>query len=479
MQTADEGNRRQLSTWVGERESYTVVETDVRTGEFDCCILDWATLLDTQDAIRTRKGEDRIPLPFVLLVPEQRADAIIQALQRDRRDLRFLVDEVLRMPVSRLELEQRLDSVIRARHQAISLHEEHEQLHAIRDTHRGHGIVITDTAGTIEYVNRGFEQQSGYSAEAVLGKTPNVLNSGEHDDSFFADLWETITAGEEWRGEVVNERTDGERYVLDQVITPLTGPEGEIERFVAVNHEITEIRALADSLEAEREQLELLNRVLRHDVRNDMNVILGWMEALEPYLDSDGDAILDRIFRSGQHVVELTDIAKEIVEAIIAGKDVSLEPVDLAPVLETVVETRQETFEQAKILIEGQTPVVTVEANEMLSAVFRNLINNAVQHNDRAVPEVTISSAVTDEQVRIRVADNGPGIPEAQRDRIFGSDEKGLESTGTGMGLYLVAELMAMYHGSVRVEDNEPRGAVFDVALPRVDPSGGGRHVPT
>lgn len=78
-----------------------------------------------------------------------------------------------------------------------------------------------------------------------------------------------------------------------------------------------------------------------------------------------------------------------------------------------------------------------------------------------------------DDSVRIRVADNGPGIPEDQRDRIFESDEKGLDSTGTGMGLYLVTNLVDMYDGSVWIEDNEPRGTVFVVELPTTDASGG------
>jgi len=414
-----------------------------------------------------------MPLPFVLLLPEQRADEIIKTLQNDPRDLHSLVDELLRMPVSRLELEQRLESVLRARHQAVVIHEEHEQLHAIRDKHRGHGVIITDTDGTIEYVNRGFEQQSGYSDEEVLGKTPNVLNSGEHDDLFFADLWETITTGEKWQGEVINERRDGEKYVVDQVIVPVTGPEGNIEQFVAVNHEITELREVTDSLNEQREQLELLNRVLRHDIRNDMSVILGWMEMLDAHVDGEGEAILDRVLTSGQHVVELTDIAKTIVEAIFEGEDISLEPVELGSLLETVIETRKETFDQATIRIDGQPPAVTVEANEMLSAIFRNLINNAVQHNDADEPRVTVSSHVDDDSVRIRVADNGPGIPEDQRDRIFDSDEKGLDSTGTGMGLYLVTNLVDMYDGSVWIEDNEPRGTVFVVELPATDASGG------
>lgn len=343
LRTTDEGNRRQLTNWFADQEAYEIVETDVRTGEFDCCILDWTTLLDNQGAVRTRKQAERIPLPVVLLVPEQRADEIIKTLQNDDRDLHSLVDELLRMPLSHLELEQRLASVLRARRQAVVLHEEHEQL-------------------------------------------------------------------------------------------------------------------------------ELLNRMLRHDIRNEMQVIMGWIEALRSHTDSDGQEVLDKTLTSGQHVVELTDAAKNIIEAIFGREDISPEPVALGTVLENIIETRKETFDEATIRMADQRPAVTVEANEMLSAVFRNLINNAVQHNNADEPRVTISSEIDDELVRIRIADNGPGIPDEQRDQIFDSDEKGLDSQGTGMGLYLVANLVDMYDGSVWIEDNEPCGAVFVVELHTTDP---------
>jgi len=133
IRTRDEGNRRQLTKWVGDQETYDVVEADIQTGEFDCCILDWMTLLDNQDAIRSRKQAEQIPLSFTLLALEQRADEITKPLQDNGRELYSLVDELLRMPVSGLELEHRLELVLRARHQAVVLDKEHERIHGIRD----------------------------------------------------------------------------------------------------------------------------------------------------------------------------------------------------------------------------------------------------------------------------------------------------------------------------------------------------------
>jgi signal transduction histidine kinase len=105
----------------------------------------------------------------------------------------------------------------------------------------------------------------------------------------------------------------------------------------------------------------------------------------------------------------------------------------------------------------------------MLQSVFRNLVKNAIEHNDKTVPEVTVSVSERDDTVLARVADNGPGIPDEQRSEIFGKGEKGLESDGTGIGLYLVSTLVDQYGGDVWIEDNEPEGTVFTVELPKLE----------
>jgi signal transduction histidine kinase len=110
---------------------------------------------------------------------------------------------------------------------------------------------------------------------------------------------------------------------------------------------------------------------------------------------------------------------------------------------------------------------VSVTADEMVTSVFRHILQNAIQHNDREVPEVRVTGTAHDETVVIRIADDGPGIPDERKSDVFGKGETGLESEGSGMGLYLVETLVDRYGGDVWVEDNEPRGAVFVIELPR------------
>jgi signal transduction histidine kinase len=111
-------------------------------------------------------------------------------------------------------------------------------------------------------------------------------------------------------------------------------------------------------------------------------------------------------------------------------------------------------------------PDVTVVGNTLLSSVFTNLLNNAVQHNDTDDPTVEVEATATDEVLRVRIADDGPGIPDRQKERIFGRGERGLDSGGSGLGLYLVERLLEDFGGSITVSDNEPRGSVFEIELP-------------
>jgi signal transduction histidine kinase len=265
------------------------------------------------------------------------------------------------------------------------------------------------------------------------------------------------------------ERDHPQRWeLLDGVLrTPVTqlSLETRLDTLSRLQQQAATVHRQRDQLQQRSEQLALLNRVLRHDVRNDTNVIQGWVERLDDHVDEAGEPILDHVRTAADHVVELTTAAREFVETIDADDDPDLEPVALADVLSEEVARRRETFEEATIELD-EPPAVTVAANELLAAVFRNLVNNAVQHNDTDDPTVTITAEDRGESVVVRVADDGPGVLDEHKAELFAADTKGLESEGTGMGLYLVERLLDVYGGDVRVEDNTPRGAVFEVELP-------------
>jgi diguanylate cyclase (GGDEF)-like protein/PAS domain S-box-containing protein len=122
-----------------------------------------------------------------------------------------------------------------------------------------HAIVITDADGKFTWVNPAFEQLTGYSAAEAIGQTFDLLRSGRHSLTFYQNIWDTITAGRVWHGEITNRRRDGSHYVEEQTITPVRGPQGEISAFVSIKLDITERKRQEVARERELAELAVLH----------------------------------------------------------------------------------------------------------------------------------------------------------------------------------------------------------------------------
>jgi signal transduction histidine kinase len=214
--------------------------------------------------------------------------------------------------------------------------------------------------------------------------------------------------------------------------------------------------------------LETLNRILRHDIRNDVVVMSRLGAKLQEHVEEDGEDLLNQLLERGDHIRNLTNGLRELMRTLLEEES-ELKPVRLDTVIESEVRDVSQSYDDSTVTM-GDVPRVSVKGNKMLSSVFRNILENAIRHNDCEVPEVDISAQKRVNRVEVRISDNGPGIPESIREDIFGKGEKGLQSNGTGIGLYLVNQLVEEYGGEVWVEDNDPRGAVIVVELERMWP---------
>lgn len=153
-----------------------------------------------------------------------------------------------------------------------TIREKNERLRTFRKAieHAGHAIFLTDPDGTITYANRAVESVTGYPRDEVLGQDPSLWKSGEHDDSFYEEMWETILGGEVWEGSIVNRRKDGSKRWVDMTIAPIVD-DGVVEQFVAVDTDVTERRRREEKIANQKRRLEVLNhtnRVLRDVNRN-------------------------------------------------------------------------------------------------------------------------------------------------------------------------------------------------------------------
>jgi PAS domain S-box-containing protein len=141
----------------------------------------------------------------------------------------------------------------------------------------GDSIVITDTMGNIQYVNPRFEQTTGYSTQEVMGKNSRILKSGKSSPAFYNELWETITAGQEWTGHLSNKKKDGSLYEEEAMISPVRDDTGKIIAYVAVKRDITE-RMWADEQMRQQARLLDLAPVLVRDMKHRIGF---WSKGLE------------------------------------------------------------------------------------------------------------------------------------------------------------------------------------------------------
>lgn len=258
------------------------------------------------------------------------------------------------------------------------------------------------------------------------------------------------------------------RQLVDEVLsTPIDI--AELQRRL---DSLARIRSQSLVLERKTDQLLLLNRITRHDIRNDMSVILGWTEQLADHTDDAGDEIRQRILDSSQHVVDLTKAVREFVNTLQTAGEPDLQAVDLKNVMADELTKRRATFDGAEFVVDGTIPEISVRANDLLASVFRNVLNNAVQHNDSDTPRVVITVVEHVETVAITVADNGPAIAPGRREAVLGRTEQGLDHPAAGLGLYLVDTLVTQYGGTVQITDADLGGAAIEIELQKTSPNG-------
>jgi PAS domain S-box-containing protein len=216
------------------------------------------------------------------------------------------------------------------------------------------------------------------------------------------------------------------------------------------------------------EELTILNRVVRHDIRNDAALLIGELERAKTALGDEDGEVADRIGHAlgdAEHVVDVTETVGDLVD-VVTGEDAEPGTVDLVATLAREVERARSVHADATFDLDVRAePIVT--GNEMLSSVFRNLLNNAVDHNDADSPAVDVTVNVDGAFAEVRVADDGPGIPDDRKTELFERGEQRLDSAGIGLGLYLVERLTTRFGGDVTVEDADSGGAAFVVRLQR------------
>ena len=329
-------------------------------------------------------------------------------------------------------------------------------------------VFVKNREGEYLLANEATAAAYGLTPDEVEGKSEGeIIPDADDSAAFRQDDLEVIESGEPKNvGEETLTTAAGETRILQTTKIPYQIAETGEDAVLGYARDVTDLKEYERTLEEQRDTLMLLNQVVRHDIRNQLMVVKSYTELLEDSLPDDQSQTYARtVIGAAKQAADITETARDVTDVLLqAGTD--QEPVDLRTELNQQIERIRSEKDRATVTVNESIPDVTVLADGLLEGVFRNLLTNAVVHNDKQVAEIAVSTSVSEDAVCVSIADNGPGIPDDHKEQIFQEGEKGLESGGTGIGLYLVKTLVNRYDGDVWIEDNEPTGSVFVVELP-------------
>lgn len=345
-----------------------------------------------------------------------------------------------------------------------------------------HSIVaITDSRGTITYVNDKFCEISQYSREELLGQNHRVLNSGFHSREFFRQMLSTISQGKVWQGEIRNRRKDGSIYWVDTTVVPFMDSRGNPYQYAAIRTDITErkrneeelIHAKEEAEAASRAKSEFLSR-MSHELRTPLNAIIGFTQLLESGVDGELTSAqresAGHILQSGWHLLDLINEILDLARIESGRMAINMENVELQPLVDECADMIMPVANEKGIILDNH--IASQPGNWWIRAdrvrikqVLLNLMSNAVKYNKPDGEVGLTCEEAPNGMIRIAVTDRGNGISADHIASLFQPfsrlDADKSEIQGAGVGLAVTKSLVELMGGRIGVDSTVGEGATF------------------
>lgn len=441
-------------------ETTTTVEALDRT--FDCCIFDTHEFNRVAGTIQSRRDTSSpIFLPFVLLVGEGTVTDSVEVWE--------YVDDVIELPVEKQALQTRLENLIDRRRTSLELVEREAELaytvedlrlkeRAMDEAPIGITIAAADGDGDnpLLYANEQFAAITGYDSN-VLGKDCRFLQGEETSEATVDQIREAIEAEEPVSVDILNYRRNGQKFWNDLDIAPIHDDEGRVTHFVGFQTAITERKI--------REQrLEVLNRVLSHNMRNKMSIIQGYLTLLQDEFPAgEVPESIAKIDTAAANLLGLAESVQDIERTLHVAQS-QADVVDLATWVEQMVSAFRDQFPDVRFEIETPPDESIETAVVGLTTAIEEAIENAVKHNTD--PEPTVEIAIerrSADWIDITIADNGPGIPSQEID-VLQRGETPLRHADR-LGIWLMYWVVSRAGGEFSVDD-DGTGTELTISVP-------------
>ncbi|GLI36545.1 response regulator [Geobacter hydrogenophilus] len=425
--------------------------------------------------------------PLIVVSGKIEDEAAVETMRAGANDY-ILKDNLARLvPAIRRELEES-----EVRRQKKTVEDELRKLsHAVEQSPVS--IIITDKNGTIEYVNPKFTQVTGYGADEAVGQTPRILKSGNMPDSEYRRLWETITSGREWHGDIINKKKNGDLFWERASISAIKDADGVITHFVGVNEDISEQRRTELAHKQAMNQLRQAQKMeaigqlaggIAHDFNNLLTVINGYSTMLlhEMPVDDPFRSEVNEILKAGERAADLTH------QLLAFSRRQMLEPkvININHLVRNMEKMLKRLIRENIVMhtrLYEQLGVVKVDPGQV-EQIIMNLLVNArdalgnggtitIETADVYLDKTFVNEnpgAVEGNYVMLAVHDNGEGMTEETRRKIFEPffTTKG-QGKGTGLGLATVYGIVKQSGGYIQVASELGQWTSFRVYFPRVD----------
>ncbi|MHA1303149.1 MAG: PAS domain-containing sensor histidine kinase [Candidatus Heimdallarchaeaceae archaeon] len=317
-------------------------------------------------------------------------------------------------------------------------------------------IIVLDKQGKIVQFNKASEKLTGYKKEELKSKVIwNFLIPKDEVDSV-KSIFNSIMKGNYPNRCIHNWATkEGKLKLISWSNTAITNKDGEVEYIIATGIDITEKINSDIKVKNMLQKLSIINSILCHDLNNNLSAILGYIEA---FLDLKEDYLLERAKKTILNSFNLIQKMKELEKATLIDK--KLQRFNIKIFLDGVKEICSNHGVNCNI--EGKGEIL---ADEALKSVFGNLVSNAIKHGK--ADKINIKVEEEKSVFIIYFIDNGAGIPDVHKSKLFDIGFKYGDKAGMGLGLFIVRSTIERYGGEIRVEDNKPKGTKFIFSIPK------------
>lgn len=347
------------------------------------------------------------------------------------------------------------------------------------------GVIITDAEANIEYVNRRYEEVIGFSSGELIGKNTSVLKSGSNNPGLYQDLWKKITSGQDWDGELLNKKKNGELYWEHALISPMIDAKGRTTHYIAIKEDITQKKEMERALIEAKEKAEEMNKLksnflanMSHELRTPMIGILGYSELLQTELQDNPELkeLASVINRGGIRLMETLNLILDLSRIESGNLEINHAPIELNELLNESIRLYEENARRKDLSIGSNflhESIKVCSDSRLLSLSVNNLIDNAIKFTVKGVVTISAKTKTIGENdyVVIHVNDTGIGIPEEKQQIIFDEFRQVSEGysrsfEGNGLGLSLAKKAVEILGGTISVDSQPGIGSTFAIQLP-------------